>query len=73
MKIKEKYFPSFSPCQNIALSINLIVQLPSKYSLFVYGFDIMGQLVPLLLVQFNPTVLYYLLVSVLKWKREKTH
>ena len=72
MKIKKKYIPSFSPCQNIALSINLIVWLPTKYPLFVCGFDIMGQLVSLLLVQFSLIVLYHLLTTVLRCKREKT-
>lgn len=72
MKIKRKYIPSFSPCQSIALSINLIVWLPSKYPLLVCGFDIMGQLVSLLLVQFSLVVLYHLLATVLRCKREKT-
>lgn len=72
MKIKKKYIPSFSPCQNIALSINLIVWLPTKYPLFVCGFDVMGQLVSLLLVQFSLIVLYHLLATVLRCKREKT-
>lgn len=72
MKIKKKYTPSFSPCQNIALSINLIVWLPTKYPLFVCGFDIMGQLVSLLLAQFSLIILYHLLATVLRHRREKT-
>lgn len=72
MNIKKKYIPSFSPCQNIALSINLIVWLPPKYPLFVYGFDVMGQLVSLLVVWFSLIVLYHLLATVLRCKREKT-